>query len=69
MANWIDNFVEKKIIEILNDPKYDFIVFESSTKMYEEIQVMNNRFGLARIVSTFDYIHKKRQSKVLRLRG
>jgi len=63
MVDWIDNFVEKKITEIPSDPKYDFRIFDSATKMYEEIQEMNNKFGLARIVSTFDYIHKKDNQK------
>ncbi|PEL14313.1 DUF2075 domain-containing protein [Bacillus sp. AFS017336] len=59
MVNWIDKFVEKKITEIPSDPNYDFRIFESAAKMYEKIQEMNNKVGLARIVSTFDFIHKK----------
>lgn len=59
VINWIDNFVEKKITEIPSDPKYDFRIFESAARMYEKIQEMNNKIGLARIVSTFDYTHKK----------
>ncbi|WP_057762103.1 DUF2075 domain-containing protein [Cytobacillus praedii] len=59
MVNWIDHFVEKKITEIPNDPEYNFKIFESSAKMYDVIQGLNEEYGLARIVSTFDYIHKK----------
>jgi DUF2075 family protein/nucleoside-triphosphatase THEP1 len=59
MVNWIDHFVEKKITEIPKDTQYDFRIFESAATMYDVIQEMNNKYGLARIVSTFDYIHKK----------
>ena len=59
MVNWIDHFVEKKITEIPNDPEYDFKIFESAAKMYDVIQGLNEEYGLSRIVSTFDYIHKK----------
>ncbi|KQL18396.1 DUF2075 domain-containing protein [Cytobacillus solani] len=59
MVNWIDRFVEKKITEIPNDPEYDFKILESAAEMYDVIQELNEEYGLARIVSTFDYIHKK----------
>ena len=56
---WIDQFIEKKINKIPKDPEYDFRIFESATDMYDVIDEMNKEYGLARIVSTFDYIHKK----------
>ncbi|MGV3263513.1 DUF2075 domain-containing protein [Cytobacillus pseudoceanisediminis] len=59
MVNWIDQFIEKKINKIPKDPEYDFRIFESATDMYDVIHEMNKEYGLARIVSTFDYIHKK----------
>ncbi|MED3575471.1 DUF2075 domain-containing protein [Cytobacillus praedii] len=59
MVNWIDHFVEKKITQIPKDPEYDFKIFDSAAKMYDVIQELNEEYGLARIVSTFDYIHKK----------
>jgi len=59
MVNWINHFVEKKITGIPKDPQYDFRIFGSADKMYDVIEEMNNKYGLARIVSTFDYIHKK----------
>ncbi|MCS0823921.1 DUF2075 domain-containing protein [Cytobacillus firmus] len=59
MVNWIDQFIEKKINKIPKDSEYDFRIFESATDMYDVIQEMNKEYGLARIVSTFDYIHKK----------
>ncbi|WP_148631117.1 DUF2075 domain-containing protein [Bacillus sp. E214] len=59
MVNWINYFVEKKITPMPIEDAYDFRIFESAAEMYKVIQEQNNKFGLARIVSTFDYIHKK----------
>lgn len=59
MVRWINNFVDKKITDMPIEDKYDFRIFESANAMYEVIQERNSKFGLARIVSTFDYTHKK----------
>ncbi|WP_409296775.1 DUF2075 domain-containing protein [Peribacillus sp. SCS-26] len=59
MVKWIDQFVEKKITSLPEHPNYDFRIFESAAKMYEAIRAQNEKHGLARIVSTFDYVHKK----------
>lgn len=59
IVNWIDQFIEKKINKMPEDPEYDFRIFESAANMYDVIHEMNKEYGLARIVSTFDYIHKK----------
>ncbi|AVK95635.1 DUF2075 domain-containing protein [Lysinibacillus sphaericus] len=36
-----------------------FKVFESLKDMHDEIKDKNKQHGLSRIVSTFDYLHKK----------
>ncbi|NGP46764.1 DUF2075 domain-containing protein [Bacillaceae bacterium SIJ1] len=59
MLEWIENFVAKKITAFPKDPQYDFRIFASAGAMHEEIQALNKKYGLARIVSTFDYTHKK----------
>ena len=59
MVNWIDRFVEKKILPMPIEEKYDFRIFDSAAAMYEVVKEQNRKHGLARIVSTFDYIHKK----------
>jgi DUF2075 family protein len=59
MVQWIDHFVEKKITNIPSNPNYDFRIFDSAAEMYKVIQEKNEQHGLARIVSTFDYVHKK----------
>ena len=59
MVSWIDQFVEKKLTEMPIEDKYDFRIFKSASDMYDVIKERDSKFGLARIVSTFDYIHKK----------
>ncbi|MFZ3590552.1 DUF2075 domain-containing protein [Bacillus sp. DJP31] len=59
MIQWIDYLVEKKITDIPKQPNYDFRIFDSAGEMYNVIQEKNKEHGLARIVSTFDYVHKK----------
>ena len=59
LVNWIDQFVEKKLSPMPIEDKYDFRIFDSAAEMYEVIQQMDRKHGLARIVSTFDYVHKK----------
>ncbi|MGN1400306.1 MAG: DUF2075 domain-containing protein [Bacillus sp. (in: firmicutes)] len=58
-VRWIDHFVDKKITAMPVDSQYDFRIFGSASEMYEVIQKMNRKHGLARVVSTFDYTHKK----------
>ena len=59
LVNWIDRFVEKKLLPMPIEEKYDFRIFNSATEMYKVIQQMDRKHGLSRIVSTFDYVHKK----------
>ncbi|MGY0693842.1 DUF2075 domain-containing protein [Virgibacillus sp. FSP13] len=59
MVSWIDQFVEKKITPIPKEEDFDFRIFDSATNMYKEIFEKNKNVGLARMVSTFDYVHKK----------
>lgn len=59
MINWIDQFVEKKITPIPKEETFDFQIFESADRMYKKIREKNKEVGLTRLVSTFDYVHKK----------
>ena len=56
---WIDSFVNGKIAELPNDNNYEIKIFESLEKMHEAIKEKNNKYGISRVVSTFDYAHKK----------
>ncbi|MEK5216690.1 DUF2075 domain-containing protein [Psychrobacillus sp. FSL H8-0487] len=59
VINWINAFKNKQLLPIPQDKNYEFKVFETMEDMHEKIKVQNNEFGLSRVVSTFDYLHKK----------
>lgn len=59
VIDWIDNFVEKRIGKLPKDELYDFKIFNSAKEMHEAIVEKNKEHGLSRVVSTFDYEHKK----------
>lgn len=59
VINWINAFKHKQLLPIPKDMNYEFKVFETMEDMHEKIKVQNNEFGLSRVVSTFDYLHKK----------
>lgn len=59
LVNWIDSFISKDLKSIPNDQFYDFRVFTDAQEMYNEIKKRNSERSLSRIVSTFDYLHKK----------
>lgn len=59
VIDWIDNFVKKRILELPKDENYDFQIFDSAKEMHEAIVEKNEEYGLSRVVSTFDYEHKK----------
>lgn len=56
---WMNNFISKKISDIPYDNDYEIRIFDSALEMYNLIKERNNKFGLSRMVSTFDYLHKK----------
>lgn len=60
VLNWVDNFVEKKISPLPpSDERFEFKIFEDSEAFKDYIYQKNTEKGLSRIVSTFDYAHKK----------
>ncbi|MEC1258914.1 DUF2075 domain-containing protein [Bacillus swezeyi] len=57
---WIDGFVEKKILSLpTEDSSFQLKIFEDAAAFKKAIERKNNKDGLSRIVSTFDYLHKK----------
>lgn len=56
---WINSFVKKDVREIPIDRGYEIKIFDSADKMHQEIVEKNKTEKLARVVSTFDYLHKK----------
>ena len=59
VIEWINAFKRKKLMKIPIDAKYELKFFETLKEMSEEIQSKNDQFGLSRVVSTFDFLHKK----------
>lgn len=60
MMNWVDHFVEKKIEPLPPaDDRFDFRIFDDPNALKAYIHQRNKDKGLSRIVSTFDFAHKK----------
>lgn len=60
IVNWIDHFVNKKILPIPSSTDdYQFKIVSSPKELKETISSLDNEDKLSRIVSTFDYLHKK----------
>lgn len=59
VINWINAFKQKQLLPLPHDENYEFQVFESLKDMHAKIKKQNLAYGLSRVVSTFDYLHKK----------
>lgn len=59
IIDWIDQFKNKIVAPIPKDSEYELKVFDSLKEMHESIIDKNTKYGLSRVVSTFDYLHKK----------
>lgn len=59
---WIDNFQSKKISKLPKSTEdYSFEIMPTPESLKEKIEFLDGKAGLARIVSVFDYLHKKDQ--------
>lgn len=57
---WIEDFYDKKITCIPQSTKdFTFEIMPTAESLKEKIRNLNKKSGLSRIVSTFDYLHKK----------
>ncbi|TMU83917.1 DUF2075 domain-containing protein [Bacillus sp. BHET2] len=58
---WIDHFVAKRVLPFPaeKDPSFQLKIFEDAVTFKAAIENKNDEVGLSRIVSTFDYLHKK----------
>ncbi|MBM7610146.1 DUF2075 family protein/adenylate kinase [Lysinibacillus composti] len=59
VIEWINQFKQKRLLPLPYDEGYEFKVFVTLKEMHEAIKTKNNEYGLSRVVSTFDYLHKK----------
>ncbi|UXO88082.1 MULTISPECIES: DUF2075 domain-containing protein [Bacillus] len=57
---WIDQFVSKQLLPLpIKQDSFELKIFEEPEKFKTAIQQKDNEVGLSRIVSTFDFLHKK----------
>ncbi|TCI43109.1 MULTISPECIES: DUF2075 domain-containing protein [unclassified Exiguobacterium] len=59
VINWINAFKDKRIEAFPESNGYDLHVFETLEQMHRMIVNQDKKHGLSRVVSTFDYLHKK----------
>lgn len=59
VIQWIDALKQKQLLPLPADIHYEVEAFETLEAMHAKIKARNKQFGLSRIVSTFDYLHKK----------
>lgn len=60
IIHWIDSFVQKQVLHLpANTENFDLRIMKSANELKEYIREANIMMGLSRIVSTFDYLHKK----------
>lgn len=59
VINWINAFKQKQLLPLPYDENYELKVFGSLKAMHDKIKKQNVAHGLSRVVSTFDYLHKK----------
>lgn len=62
IVHWVDSFVQKQLLDLPNSTgDFDLWIVQHGAELRDYIQDANNKVGLPRIVSTFDYEHKKKQ--------
>ncbi|MED3962828.1 DUF2075 domain-containing protein [Niallia taxi] len=59
VINWINQIKQKRLLPLPYDEGYELKVFSSLEEMHKNIIERNIEYGLSRVVSTFDYLHKK----------
>lgn len=59
VIDWINAFKAKRIQAFPESRDYDLRIFETLEEMHQMIIEQDQKHGLSRVVSTFDYLHKK----------
>lgn len=52
---WVNGVVQKKIMPLPAKQPYDFRLFENAKSMYQTLCEKNTRYGMSRILATYDY--------------
>ncbi|GGF17985.1 hypothetical protein GCM10010954_15950 [Halobacillus andaensis] len=57
---WINGFMNKELLPVpQKEDSFEFKIFSDAGSFKKAIRKKNEEYGLSRIVSTFDYLHKK----------
>ena len=59
VMTWIADFIAKEVKPLPQNTSYDLQAFATLEEMHQAIKAKNEEYGLSRVVSTFDYLHKK----------
>ncbi|TCI42945.1 DUF2075 domain-containing protein [Exiguobacterium sp. SH3S2] len=59
VIEWINAFKDKRIKAFPQSTSYELRIFETLEEMHQVIMRRDKEHGLSRVVSTFDYLHKK----------
>lgn len=61
VISWLDAFVNKEIRKLpySKSEEFEFKIFDNAAQMHDAIVEKNKEYKLSRVVSTFDYVHKK----------
>ncbi|OGX78716.1 endonuclease [Exiguobacterium sp. SH31] len=59
VIDWINAFKDKRIQAFPESNDYELRVFDTLEQMHQLIMQRDKEHGLSRVVSTFDYLHKK----------
>ncbi|TCI51993.1 DUF2075 domain-containing protein [Exiguobacterium sp. SH1S21] len=59
VIDWINAFKDKRIQAFPESNDYELRVFDTLEQMHQLIVQRDKQHGLSRVVSTFDYLHKK----------
>ncbi len=59
IIQWIDDIVEKRNTDSRIDSIFELQIMETHDALKNKIFSLDKKEGLSRIISTFDYVHKK----------
>lgn len=58
VLDWIEGFSQKKILPMPQKQDFDFRFFADAQDLYETIKKKNARYGLSRMIATYDYPYR-----------
>lgn len=58
VLDWIEGFCQKKILPMPQKQTFDFQFFADAQDLYDAIKKENARYGLSRMIATYDYPYR-----------